>query len=800
VDEGCYWIKLNKHIYIYGINLKNESEYTNTINLYNENIKTKCFRTQHKLIYNIPLVTFNDSIIFLGNRNIIVAFNNDKIFFEHYNPSTILSSLFLKDDKLYVGTRNEGAGMFMYNTNKIFNYEPLIKEYTAAIFNDREDNIWITTLENGVFCIPAYRFTVLNGNSPLNGENVTILNAYNNGLITGIASGKLFFYNGQFKELTLPECNFYAFGDVIVTAKNRFILNIHTSFNDMIVIYNGLQPEKSIPVQASIKKMSYSEKDNRLYMATHNQLSYMDMNTDNYQIVTLTNNRINTVYNHNNNLLYGTPDGLYLFDTKKKYTSELIKGKRIDAICEIKNGIVAGSNGFGIFILLHDTIININSRNGLSGDFIRFLKWDSIQNILWAGTSNALSQINFSNLSEGDYDIKILNFRSGLNSNIINNLEILNDTIYISGNQGITLFPKHKLNKKLELPFLYISSITFNDKNVVQEDHNIFRNVKHNNIEVQLDIISYSFTGGITIYYRLTGLPDTSWKSTREQNIRLASLPPGSYKLELKAGNSSGSYSNITNWNFSIVKPFWQQTWFIIILILLLLLLISIIAVLRIKKIKKQIKLKELLLESELKGLRAQMNPHFIFNALSSIQSYILKNDTQNADYYISRFAKLIRMILESSRQNVIPLSDEVNILKLYAELENLRLSDKFDFVIDTSRLSDPDTNYIPPMLIQPIVENAIWHGIAHLNNKRGKVTVTFSEENNLIKCIIEDNGIGREQAMKLMARNNYKTSMGYQITKQRIELKGKKGSSVTTEDLYDSEGNNSGTRITLIF
>jgi sensor histidine kinase YesM len=207
-------------------------------------------------------------------------------------------------------------------------------------------------------------------------------------------------------------------------------------------------------------------------------------------------------------------------------------------------------------------------------------------------------------------------------------------------------------------------------------------------------------------------------------------------------------------------------------------------------------------LELEQKLLRSQMNPHFIFNSLSSIQSYILKNDLFEAGKYLSGFAKLIRLVLTNSREEFIPLENEIQTLKLYLLLQTLRFENKFDYSFEIDPAIDPEKKYIPPMLIQPLVENAIDHGILNKQDK-GNIFIRIFMGNEIMQIEVEDNGIGRKKANLIQEQNkSLHKSLSTKITNERIQLLNKKyklGIRLTIYDLHDKEGIASGTLVRII-
>ena len=206
--------------------------------------------------------------------------------------------------------------------------------------------------------------------------------------------------------------------------------------------------------------------------------------------------------------------------------------------------------------------------------------------------------------------------------------------------------------------------------------------------------------------------------------------------------------------------------------------------------------------EMEMKALRAQMNPHFIFNCLTSINRYIVKSDHKTASNYLTKFAKLIRLILDNSAEEYISLDTEEQTLRLYIDMELLRFDHAFEYEISNDEAVETESISIPPMLIQPYVENAIWHGLLHKQDQ-GKLYVRFERNgNNSLIVKVEDNGVGRQKAKELEGNHDFKKkSYGMQISKDRIEIINrlyKYKTSVNVIDLKDQNDDPSGTRIVL--
>lgn len=213
---------------------------------------------------------------------------------------------------------------------------------------------------------------------------------------------------------------------------------------------------------------------------------------------------------------------------------------------------------------------------------------------------------------------------------------------------------------------------------------------------------------------------------------------------------------------------------------------------------------KRLMLQYELQSLRSQMNPHFIFNALNSIDNYIWKKDPEQASAYLVKFSNLMRMTLQNSRSRSIPFGAELEFLKLYMELENFRHDGKFNYTIDVAPGINGENVRIPSMVIQPFVENAILHGLSHKTDGECQLTIRFSRKNDLIVCEVEDNGIGRNRARQLQQKNvSGRESLGILVTEERVKLlkkiTGKKELHIKITDMKNDDDQSTGTRVTLI-
>lgn len=309
----------------------------------------------------------------------------------------------------------------------------------------------------------------------------------------------------------------------------------------------------------------------------------------------------------------------------------------------------------------------------------------------------------------------------------------------------------------------------------------------------------------VSYQYMLEGY-DNDWITTDQRRVRYPKLPGGSYTFQVRAKERDAqSWTNITSLKLSIPKRITEFWWFWGIIGVMFLSLVVLINRLLLSRAKKTERLKaefeHQLSEIQMQALRAQMNPHFLFNSLNSIKYFAISKSKDETAAYLSKFSMLVRAILNNSKSRTISLKDELDALQLYIEIEHLRLDGKFDYQIDIDTGIHIKQAQIPPMILQPYVENAIWHGLMHKDG-RGKLLVQVKDMGHQIQCVIEDNGIGRLKASEFRGKqSDHKKSVGMQITSDRIALINRIyqiDTQVHVIDLMDEKGTASGTRVVI--
>ena len=313
------------------------------------------------------------------------------------------------------------------------------------------------------------------------------------------------------------------------------------------------------------------------------------------------------------------------------------------------------------------------------------------------------------------------------------------------------------------------------------------------------------------IRYKLQGR-DENWQyAPANYTIRYEELPPDKYRLLLQAGNAGNEFTGPVKSLLIIISPaFWNTWWFQITAIIFLGAIFYRgmrwrlkqkfrLQLERSEKETQMAELKQKATELEMQALRAQMNPHFIFNSLNSINRFILQNNREQASEFLTKFSKLVRMILQNSAASQIPLESELESLELYLNLEALRFDYHFDYKISVPGDMDISALQVPPLILQPYVENAIWHGLMHKEEK-GHLNIDLSEEDDHLYFKITDNGIGREKAKALSSKSATKhKSMGLRITAHRIAMLHNSEaleSPVTINDLVNADSSAAGTEV----
>lgn len=719
-----------------------------------------------------------------------------------------------KNGELWVGTPKCGA--YNFENGDIFsppNKNFLKGKSISSILEDNDGGIWFSTLEDGIFYMPSKNFLSYTIEEGLNDNKViSTINGKSSMMILS-AGNTIVFYDSKLHTLS----------NIHLSSKNSIITNagiyyppdntFYVATDESIYRISGENVKKidsNIPTIYKYNEKEFSAKslclsyDGSIWIGTSYGLLRMRNDKVIYNSIfpNQFQSRINTLFEATDHTLWiGSTSGLWIYkndnfeDMGKKYPSLSVK---ISDITNYKDWMIICTRDSGIFFYKNNQICNLSTANGLSSNFITKALVD--KNTLWIGTNNGLNKVDLQRLAQNEFTMSIVTTKHGLISNEINHVNLFSHSIYVSTNNGLTFFNPIKQKRNKNSPKIYIENIKILKQDTILKS---LYDLPHDKNMISIDFIGlcYKNTTNTNYRYKMVGL-NNEWTYTKFTKADYAFLPSGKYTFYVYAQNEDGIWSSKpATVSFIINPPFWRKWWFIVLCVIAIITILWLAYHIRIKELKKRHKLKDELNRYMQLALTKQMNPHFIFNSLNSIQNYILENDKRESTKYLSKFSKLMRIVLDNSQKPTVTLEQELNALNLYLELEALRFTGKFEYAINIDESIDQDIQ-IPSLLIQPYVENAIWHGIMHKPEKYGKVIIDFIKDTNYIRCIITDDGIGRQKSFEINA-NRAKThkSYGMSITEKRLQIFNSLYNTkvnITYTDLKDIEGNPCGTSVEL--
>lgn len=721
------------------------------------------------------------------------------------------------DNRIWLNT-NDGTYVYqIVNDEWIFQKRFYANRYTTRAMKDRNDNYWIATLRNGVYVIPNLGIHSLE--IPKGIQNVTSLSVVKNNLVYGTDKGCIVIHNLETGAIKTVELLKGLRVLKMVYNEQTNILFICGDTESYLWDWNTGNVLSAFEIKGA---KDLSTMNHKLLISNHNTVAVLDYS--NYQTTGQTNN-VTPNFNYNKKLIqamgrdvistvrsyanflrkdsslyFGQIDKLYFIDKDKNQKEVRYKENSIFAtdIAETSDGLIwVSTNENGIFGLKDSEVVyNYHQSNGLQTN--QALKVLADGNNVWVVSNRGLHFFNTE-----DQSFKSFSFKSEIPVQKVSDIKIYNDKVYVSGNSGIFVVDKSYLESSKKAPSVYFESILIgNEAKKLKNEYTI--SYANNAFEARFNANFYNSKESLTYLYRLKEI-EQDWKETNTGIVRYPSLPSGSYDFEVKAITNKGVWSRETkSIKLLVTTPFWNQWWFYIMLILIGIGYFR-FTITRIRSKQEEIFEKERvskeLVLSQLENLRSQMNPHFIFNVLNSIQEYIIRNDKYAASTYLVEFSKLIRMYLDHSKKEEIQLSEELNALRIYLGLEKNRFEDDFTFSVQEVKGINPEKLYIPSLFLQPYVENAIKHGLLHKSdNKELNIQFDYQEEDHTLICTIEDNGVGREASKSInKANNKYHTSFATKANSNRVDLLNrnrKRKIQVQIVDNYDENAEPIGTKV----
>jgi ligand-binding sensor domain-containing protein len=724
-------------------------------------------------------------------------------------------------DKVWGGTRN---GMYLLNYPSLtVNRFYLSGRSVSSVLEDREGGIWFSTFEDGLFYAPAPNIQHFTTEDGLLFNRITCLSKDPQGLLwIGSESSAFSIYDGKsivsrqifpenVKNKNIRNIRHFKDGTTLVigkaatlflkNGKEKYLCHRSSDVNidergDYWVALTGLfhlgqdvLPQILVQPQV-LKKFGLENLYGKILLDR------------------LPGIRVERIaFDGANRKWLATPNGLFSFLREEPEQLVLPYGIK-DLDFDAGTGILwALTESKGLFAIRNgkviDSIAIANKRGGvICGDLCR-----DKNNEIWIGTAGGLFRV-----IGKPGKLKLVDYWGvlGLGSEKINAVEVIGDKIYIGKDDGLLQVPRSILAHPAAPPVVLLKTIRVNNAPKKFNDQAVFElHYGQRQLGIEYEGLSYRESQNIRYHYRLLGM-DKSWYETTNEAVEYVDLRPGHYTFEVMALNGAGASSlHSSKLNLRVYPPFWRENWFYVLVTFLLILAIVSYVRAREQKLRKKYEMENLLMKSSrenselqkrisdlrMLALRLQMNPHFIFNALNTIKGYYGQEKFVEANAFIGKFARLLRLNLDYS-DTMIPLDQEIELLKIYVQLSQIRYPGKISLELEIAPGLNPTELMIPSMLIQPFVENAVIHGVVP-KPEEGTIWISFRIENRTMVVAIRDNGVGRKASNQHHLRERHKP-LATQITSDRLRLldPSASGAPIEIRDLEDETGHATGTEV----
>ena len=730
--------------------------------------------------HQLPSSFDADSYVFIGKDNEFV----DTLF----RLDSDIQSMEKLNDEYYLATSSNLVKFSLSDSSNYFN-----NELITSITSDNESSIWFTTHRSGLYNVPNFNIKkYINHNIS---SNIFKLGLLNDDLILSEDRGNgLHILNNIDEELYTLRNEYWDFPEFLIV-DDTLITNgfnkVYREGSEYKIKNRRNTLKKEDQTIAEAKRISFraiTQLDPNSYLSAIRALTkYIFQNKETVEEISyeLNTSLVTDLYNDKKGTIWiSSLDGLSKvgitnIEQRKPVLDSLgLLNTRINSIQNyFEKGLIISSSGNGLLIYdpSQNDVIQISLEDGLSSKLINnaFVENDST---IWLATNNGLNKVEFYQDDKVFFKLKniqSINTTDGLLSNYIYDVIKWREDIWVATQSGVCYFNDNDVKIPLKGPKMFFDSVMIGNLNIYKSDLN---QLKHdqNDITFHYTGVSYRKPKNKQFYqYTLkSNNSPVNWKSTNQRSVQFTNLDPGDYNFYVKAQNKYGTWSTPLEYSFTIIPHFTQTWWFRILMFSAILFILwglytyrSRIILNRERQKRWMSNAEKRVKQAELNALRNQMNPHFIYNSLNSIQNFIFQDKPEKANYFLTRFSKLIRKSLELSKLEFITLNEELDFLKGYIEMEQMRFEDKFDFEIKIQE--GLNLNYkIPPLLIQPLLENAVKHGFKNIDYK-GQLVLSIEQIENTLVIYIEDNGSG------IIGKDDKSdhTSLSTNIIRERLEI-----------------------------
>lgn len=758
---------------------------------------------------NTSVVTGSDGIYLLfelhektANRYVVYKMNGPslkKVYEQSESESSDrIYSIQAISDQIWLttssGAYRVGEDIPEQNQSKLFP-----SERVSSMIRDREGIYWFTTLHNGLFVVPSMEVMEVTPNviQPENNSISFLAAGFDNNVLCGSDLGTIYrldtvslicetVYSDHEEQLRYATKYIHATSNYTYLSRGRFSIIENATGREIIA------PLSNCRDLALVGDTIYGVFPGRIMKRSRSQLMVGDM--EGWVLYEFGGKAVE--YDEQSDLLYYSLSTGVFTTNRGGLLSELkFAGNPINATClKYSGGIMwigtaeTGVLGFVGGVLRYRFDVN----NGLRENSVRTL--DAKESELWIGTDSYVTRIfTTSGESSSFHNVSTFNVKE------VNSILALGRSVYLGTHKGVVVFPRNMQRNCNVLPGISLLDVKVGHTSIL---HQNAPEVAYgdNNVVFQLSGIDFRSRGLFVYQYRLTE-NDTTWTevSASSSQVILSQLNPGYYNFQVRVVNQAGCTSEVRSFRFTKMSPYWQRWWFYVVLVSGAAIVLTSAFLFRLNSVRSKAELNNHLAASQLAALKAQMNPHFMFNTLNSIQDLVIHRDIKSSNMYLSKFSRLMRKVLDASGDDMITLKEEIEILGLYLELEKLRFGDQLIYSLECEAVLYEKELYIPSMIIQPFVENAFKHGLLHKEGRK-LISVKFRLEESRIVCEVIDNGVGRTRAAEIKQRSRDRhSSFATGATQKRIELLNTAGYDFKIEiiDLMEHNGP-SGTKVVI--
>ncbi len=729
--------------------------------------------------------------LFSIGRHLFIYKNRKKIA-SHLFAENVLTITADQEDGFYVGFENRGAARYrLGKAGEVDPAEQYLNGYSVTcVYRDNQNGLWFSTLENGLFYHHPSQTRLWEG-----GSRIVAIEKKQNRVFVGHQSGLIECFAGSKKAAywqvpvadgsSLMRLSFAANDSLIAITHRGYFTKEKTGWrfrpgNDILLLPGD--SARLFGASAATAELNVYG-DNGATLLVKKQLS----------------KRIISLFaDSKQNIWIGTWEGLLRYKNGQltDYSARHpVFRDRIVAMGELPGGkLVVASLGNGLAVYAGNKLHTLNTLNGLRSATINAMTIDGHD--IWIGTNKGLTMARLENDS---FRLVHLGLEAGLPSLDVHQFTVSKDWLYLRWVSRLAVLNKKRMLNTDHDTKTVITAALVNDRRGAYPARP-WLDYDQNALSFYFTCTNLASAGQQEYAYRLDGF-DRVWHRTRERYVRYPYLPPGHYQFRVQAVNlQDNSTSAPADYSFAVNPAFWQKWWFPILVVSLVVVLLLLVFQYRLNAIRQKNTLLLDLAENRQKVLVQLIHPHFVFNVLNTIQGAVLKQDKMVAASLVAKFAKLMRLSMELSKEKWVGLDKEIDLLMRYFELEEIRSPGRFEYSIEARPPVQPSQLKIPSMLIQPFVENAIKHGVMHLADRKGCIHIELQMDKEALICTVDDNGIGRQQSEQInkIGREGHESS-GIDITINRLRLLHREQRTAFVYDVIDKQSESGGAAGTTI-